>query len=344
MKIAIHRRKNSFSEDWLPYCDALGIETQIVDSYSSNIVRQLHDCDALMWHFHHASRRDVLFSKQLIYSLETSGKVLFPDVNTCWFFDDKVAQKYLLEEIGAPFVPAQIFYDKISARDWIETASFPKVFKLRHGAGSSNVQLARSKQEAFALAGRAFGRGFQQYRAASSLRDRWMKYRLGLTGFNDVVKGILRFGYTTDFNRVINRERGYVYFQDYIPDKTFDLRVIVIGDKAFGIKRNTRPNDFRASGSGLVEYGREHFSDAIIRQSFDLAKKIKSKALSIDYVCDQRPMIVEINFGFSSEVYRSCPGYWDRQLNWYDGPFNPSHWMVDGVIHEIEEHRFTPSK
>jgi glutathione synthase/RimK-type ligase-like ATP-grasp enzyme len=290
-----------------------------------------------MWHFHHANSHDVLFSKQLIYSLQTSGKVMFPDINTCWYFDDKVAQKYLMESIGAPLVPTYTFYDKKTALDWIESVSFPKVFKLRHGAGSLNVQLAKTKHEAIALVKRSFGKGFPQYRPVSSLRERWTKFRMGQSGIKDVAKGLLRFGYTTDFNRVVNSERGYVYFQDYIPGKKFDLRVIVIGNKAFGVKRNNRPNDFRASGSGLIEYGKEHFSDELIKQSFSLAKAIKSKALSIDYVFDEKPMIVEVNFGYSSEAYEPCRGYWDEHLAWHEGAFNPQHWMVDGVIQEINQ-------
>ncbi len=55
-----------------------------------------------MWHFHQGSPRDILFAKQLIFALQTSGKRVFPDFNTVWHFDDKVGQKYLLEAIEAP--------------------------------------------------------------------------------------------------------------------------------------------------------------------------------------------------------------------------------------------------
>lgn len=344
MKIAIHHRKNSFSEDWLEYCSDLNIDVEVVDCYSSNIVDRLRNCDALMWHFHHANCRDVLFSKQLIYSLQTSDKVVLPDFHTCWYFDDKVGQKYLLEAIGAPLVPSYTFYDKNSALEWLETTAFPKVFKLRHGASSSNVQLAKTKKAAEKLIRKAFGRGFPQYRPLSNLKERWRKFRIGQSEILDVIKGVMRLGYTTDYNRVVDSERGYVFFQDYIPDKKYDLRVIVIGNKAFGVKRRTRAGDFRASGSGLIDYGKEHFSDEIIRQSFELARKIHSNVLAIDYVYDEKPMIVEVNFGYSSEVYKPCPGYWDERLMWHEGPFNPQHWMVDLVIEQIELQKPVPIK
>ena len=44
--------------------------------------------------------------------------------------------------------------------DWIATATWPKVFKLRCGAGSSNVKLVRSRSEAEAFCTTAFNRGF----------------------------------------------------------------------------------------------------------------------------------------------------------------------------------------
>ena len=39
--------------------------------------------------------------------------------------------------------------------------------------------------------------------------------------------------------------RGYVYFQDFIPDNQFDTRVTVIGNRAFAFIRKVRPGDFR---------------------------------------------------------------------------------------------------
>ena len=81
MKIGIHSRKNSFSDRWIKYCIENYIEYKIVNCYSNDIMDQLEDCDALMWHFHHAEPRDFLFAKQLLYSIQLSGKIVFPDFN-----------------------------------------------------------------------------------------------------------------------------------------------------------------------------------------------------------------------------------------------------------------------
>ena len=109
MKIAIHHTPGTFSDRWISYCEEKGIPYKIVDAYSSDIVKQVEDCDAFMWHHHHANYKDALFAKQLLYSLQIAGKKVFPDFNTGWHFDDKVGQKYLLEAIGAPLVTSYVF-------------------------------------------------------------------------------------------------------------------------------------------------------------------------------------------------------------------------------------------
>ena len=97
MKIAIHHTPGSFSDRWISYCNDNNIEFKIVNCYDNDIVSQLDDCNALMWHHHHGNYKDVLFAKQLLYSLQVSGKKCFLIFNTTWHFDDKVGQKYLLE-------------------------------------------------------------------------------------------------------------------------------------------------------------------------------------------------------------------------------------------------------
>ena len=109
----------------------------------------------------------------MIYSLETAGIKCFPDFHTVWHFDDKVGQKYLLESIGAPLVPSYVFYSKKDALEWVEHTDFPKVFKLRGGAGSSNVILAHTPQEARSLIKKSFGKGFPQ----NSIRTLLSEYK-----------------------------------------------------------------------------------------------------------------------------------------------------------------------
>lgn len=337
MKIAIHERKGSFSEDWTTYCEKQGISWKAVNCYENDIITQLDDCDALMWHFHHANPKDTLFAKQLLYSAERAGLKVHPNFDTCWHFDDKVGQKYLLEAAGAPLVPTYVFYSMREAMDWVAETTFPKVFKLRGGAGSSHVQLARIQREAEKLISKAFKRGFRQYSPVENLKERCRLFRNGKSSLMNVLKGVVRLAYTTDFDRVAGKERGYVYFQDFIPGNDSDIRVIAVDGKAFAIKRYTRENDFRASGSGSIGYKKELFPEEAVKLTLDLADRLNIQVLAADFVFDKgKPKIVEISSGYTKEAYEPCEGYWDRDFNWHDGPFNAQHWMVDAICREVE--------
>lgn len=338
MKIAIHNRKTGFSQRFINYCQNHEIECKLISCYDNNIIDQLRDCDALLWHFHQGNPKDNLFAKQLIYSLQIAGIKVFPDFPTAWHFDDKVGQKYLLESIGAPLVPTWIFYDKPEALKWIKETDFPKVFKLRGGAGSNNVRLMRTREEAKKLIRKAFGRGFPSYDAMSSLKERWRKYKAGKTNKQDLVEGIIRFVIPPKYSKVGGRERGYIYIQKFIAKNDHDIRIIVIGDKAFGLKRLVRENDFRASGSGKFLYDRNLFDEETVRLSFKLAEKLMSQCVAFDYIYDdKKPFVTEISYGFTLEVYDPCPGYWDKNLKWYEGKFDPCSWMIDNLISQISE-------
>ncbi len=334
MKIAIHHTPGSFSDRWILYCKKNNIAYKIVNCYDNDIVAQLDDCDALMWHHHHGNYKDVLYAKQLLYSVQATGKKVFPDFNTTWHFDDKVGQKYLLESIGAPLVPSYVFYTKKDALNWIDKTTFPKVFKLRGGAGAANVKLVNTKSEARKIAKRAFGRGFSQFNRWNNLSERIRRFKEGKDNIKGIFKGVGRLFIPTEFAKMYPREKGYLYFQEFIPNNNFDIRIIVVGDKAFAIKRFTRQNDFRASGSGNIVYEKNHIDERCVQIAFEVNNKLRSQSVAFDFVFEENntPLIIEISYGFAVDAYNLCPGYWDSSLNWHEGKFNPQEWMVEELI------------
>lgn len=336
MKIAIYHRPGSFSDGWIRYCNDNGIDYKIVNAYESDIIEQVADCDAFMWHYHHGNYIDVLFAKQLLYSLQRAGKKVFPDFNTGWHFDDKVGQKYLLEAVGAPIVPSYVFYTEKDALNWIENTSFPKVFKLRGGAGSLNVKLVKTKNYAKKIVRKAFSKGFPQFGRIDYLKERSKKWKNGKDSFLGVCKGFYRLLFPPEYSKMHGREKGYVYFQEFIKDNKFDIRVVVIGNnKAFGLKRMVRKNDFRASGSGDIIYDKSGIDERCVRISFDIAKKLETQSLALDFIFDEgnNPLIVEISYGYSIKAYYKCEGYWTDDMIWHEGNgFDIEGWMVENII------------
>lgn len=338
MKIAIHECAESFSDRWIQYCNENNISYKLVNCYDTDIISQLEDCRGLMWHWSQNDYKAMLFARQLSMALEKKGIKVFPDVNTAWHFDDKVGQKYLLEAIGAPLVKSYVFYSKQEALDWLDTTTFPKVFKLRSGAGSVNVSLAKTKARAKQLVRKAFGNGFSHINRFSRLKDRFrvLNRDKNSTAARGVISGIARIFLPTEVERFSHNEKGYIYFQDFIPGNQYDTRLVVIGNRCFGNLRYCRKNDFRASGSGIKGLSPELIDKRSIKSAFEIAQKLKTQCLAFDFVLNgQEPRVIEISYGSPSKYYDDCPGYWDSNLNWNKEVVNPQYFMIEDFLESI---------
>lgn len=334
--IAIHySKKDDFSIDWIEYCQKNKIPFKMVSCYDNDIVDQLKDSKVLLWHVDNLQFEDQIFAKYLILALNNTGIKVFPNQNTVWHFDDKVAQKYLLEAIGAPLVATYVFYNKKTALDWVIKTSFPKVFKLRKGGASVNVFLAKNRSHAIKLVNRAFGKGFPTLDMTTILKERYRKYKLGTESVLGLLKGIVRLFIGTPFKNMSSNEKGYIYFQEFLPNNDHDQRIIVIGNRAIGLKRMVRKKDFRASGSGEFYYDRELFDEECVKIAFEVSRKLGFQSMSYDFIYNEegQPQIVEVSYGYSKNVYLPCPGYWDTNLNWHEGEIAAQDWIIEDVLY-----------
>ncbi len=340
MKIAIHKCPGSFSDRWILYCKQNNIKYKIVNCYEPNILSQLSECAGLMWHWTQNDYRAQNFARQFVLSIENKGLKVFPNSKTCWHFDDKVGQKYLLESLNAPLVPTHIFYNKKDAIEWIQKTTFPKIFKLRGGAGSQNVKLVKNKKTAQKLVRRAFGKGFPFMDKPSSLKQRFWVLRRdkNFNAFIYLLKGFVRLIYPKEGMDMLPRQKGYVYFQDFIPENSFDDRIVVIGNKAIAIRRYTRKDDFRASGSGLIEHNPKLFNKKTIKLAFDIANNIGSQSIAFDFVYDKgKAILLEISYAFSmGAAYDNCPGYWDENLNWHKDNIDPQRYIIEDFLNNLK--------
>jgi glutathione synthase/RimK-type ligase-like ATP-grasp enzyme len=334
--IAIHYTKGSFSEKWIEYCEKNNLFYKLVDCFSSDLVNELKTSKYLLWHWNHNDYKAQLCARQIIYSVERMGVKVFPNSNTCWHFDDKIGQKYLLEAINVPLIKSYVFYDKISAQNWITTVSFPKVFKLRSGAGSTNVKLVKSSLQAQKITNKMFSTGERFNRFTPLYESYWvLKRDKKLKSLFGVIKGIYRTLIPNEKLRKLSTEKNYIYAQDFIPENKYDIRVIVIGDKAFGIKRYVRSGDFRASGSGILDYDPKQIPIECLKIAFDVSEKLESQCLGFDFVfSNEEALIVEVSFAFNRKGYLDCQGYWNKNLDWIENSFNPEFFMIENLLKE----------
>jgi glutathione synthase/RimK-type ligase-like ATP-grasp enzyme len=280
----------------------------------------------------------VPIAKCVIAAAEKTGIKVFPNTATCWHFDDKVAQKYLLEAVRAPLVPSYVFCIRDTALRWVENATFPKVFKLRCGAASYGVQLVKSRRQARAICKKAFGAGFAsssgyladyrtKLRKTKSLQELLAKIKRMPASLRTIAAG----------KKLLPVQKGYVLFQEFLEGNEYDTRVTVIGTRAFGFIRHNRPGDFRASGSGSIEYDVRRIDLRCVQIALETAERIGSQSLAFDFLFDQdgEPRIAEISYCYLAEAVYQCSGYWDRKLNWHDGHFWPENLIIEDLITSI---------
>jgi glutathione synthase/RimK-type ligase-like ATP-grasp enzyme len=276
-----------------------------------------------------------LISRSILFSIEKSGIRVFPNYNTFWHFDDKISQKYIFEALNIPHAPMHVFFDKPSATRWLSSATFPLVFKLRGGAGSSNVFLLRNKNEAYHYLKKMFSKGIKPLRPAFHDFKTKMKNH---TNKKDWVETIKRLPVTIKNIILINSEmpweRNYFLVQEFLPGNTFDTRVTIIGNKAFTFRRFNRSNDFKASGSGNIDYTQEKIDKRAILLSFQTAQKLGSQSMAFDIIFNQenKPVILEMSYAYMPEAVYFTGGYWDLSLVFHNEPLWPEEVIIKQVL------------
>lgn len=337
LRLAIVHRPSSFSDRWIEWCRSNGVEHSIIDGYASDVMERLRGHDALLWHFDHEDATDLLMARHVLAAARDAGLVTFPDLATSWHFDDKIAQKYLLEALGAPLVPSWVFYDRQKAIDWLRTAELPVVAKLRAGAGSANVRLLRGLPEAERYCKLMFGAGIRPvsgYFTDSMTRLRSVGSRAQLMGKLKRLPGALNR--RLQLQRRAPRERGYVLFQQFVPGNLFDTRVAVVGQRAWAFIRHVRKNDFRASGSRSIDFDPARVDVECVRIAFATAFALGSQSMAFDFVTTPsgQPQLVEISYGYNPDVVYEVPGQWRPDLSWEAGRRRAEDEIMDGVLQE----------
>ena len=336
MKLAIHNYQGDFSDRWIEYCEVNNITYKLVNCYENDIIEVMKDFDVLLWSWNLSHFESLQFARELTYSLEKMNKIVFPNFKTSFFYDNKVGQKYLLESINSPMISSYVFYTKEKATQWASQATFPKVFKLSGGAGSMNVKLCHNKFQAKKFINQAFGKGFSQVDRIAWFKDKLNKFKENPSKQSSInlIKSFGRLFIPTQKEKSMSREKGYIYFQEFIPKNNFDIRIIVIGNRAIALKRLCRKDDFRASGSGKIVYDKNQIDKECLKVAFQTSKDLDVQCMAYDFVFDKnnKPLIVEISYHFSSTAYDDCQGYWDMTLKWHDKKINPQNMIIESLL------------
>jgi hypothetical protein len=199
------------------------------------------------------------------------------------------------------------------------------VLKLSAGYQASNVRLVRDRQEALFYVDQLFAHGVTAlgYRPASRSRQQLRRLRAVTTH----AKGHHPYAPTEQ----AELQHGYFFAQEFLPGNDLDVRITIIGDRAFVFRRLNRPDDFRASGSGRIDWNPRQVGDELVRFAFDVARKLDAQTVALDILRrGSEPVIVELTLSYASWAVRDCPGHWELygnhetgDLKWVDGSMRP---------------------
>jgi len=273
-------------------------------------------------------------AKDILPIIENEYKIkCFPNQKTCWHFDDKVKQYFLLKSHGFPIIDTWIFYKREKAYKWAESTEYPVIFKLRGGAGSQNVIMVKNSRKAKKLIKKQFGKGIKYFGFLNFYSTSW-KDKNFYGEYRKIGGKIKRLLQGKEPRLHWQIDKNYCLFQKFIPNNNFDTRVTVIGDRAYAYRRLNRSNDFRSSGSGDFDVNPEAIDLQHIEKAFEITKKLNFQSMAYDFLYDERSdsKLCEISYTFTDWMLYECPGFWDSKLNWYEGQYWPQYFHLIDLL------------
>jgi len=329
MKVGIHKaRYGKFSEYLQRYETILkhnNIQCTYLDVNSEHFWDEITNIDLFIYRWRHFHDEKQIADTILPIIERAMSIKCFPNMATCWHYDDKIKQYYLLRQLDFPTIKSWVFWSKAAAYYWIENvAQFPVVFKLKGGAASSNVILLKSKSEAKRIVKIMFSKGVKSGRLPTSASTRWKDFNIGKE-IHRWGGNILRILRDEDIYPYWQVDKNYAYFQEFLPNNDYDTRVTIIGDRAFAYRRMNRENDFRSSGSGVLSYDTTEIDMRFIETAFAISKSLGFQSMAYDFLKDQHDNVkfCEISYDFIDTYIFKCPGHWDSKLNWHKGNYWP---------------------
>lgn len=334
MKIAIqpdevvhhNGERQSYSDRWFALARDMEVEAVAVDVFSNDVIKEISTCDAFMWRCDPSAYMR-LYSSRLMSGIEEgAGMPVFPSLATRWHFEDKIAQYYFLAASGIPTPATTVSWTREHAIKFCTGATYPFVLKLATGYQGSNVRLIRNIDDALFYVDEMFSHGAISlgYRPASWPRRQVRRVRAAL----ELMRGRNPYGPSPE----ADLQYGYFLAQQFLPANDFDVRVTIIGDRAFAFRRFNRPGDFRASGSGRIDWDPSQIGEDALRLAYRVSHQMNAQTVAVDILRrNGEPVIVELTLAYASWAVRDCPGHWvlrgepaSGTLEWVAGSLEPA--------------------
>jgi glutathione synthase/RimK-type ligase-like ATP-grasp enzyme len=252
----------------------------------------------------------------LIY-IENNNGIIIPNFNSFISHENKMLQELEMKRLEIKSPKSYLVGSYEEGIVFLKQADFPVIAKKSKGFGSKTVEKINSIKE-----GRIF--------LKKNLTD-------GITFNIEYFKWLYK---KWKYNTLYPKQHGKVIFQEMIENLLFDWKVLIFNDVCFVLKRFTKKDDFRASGSGIFDY-KAIPSDEVLNFALEVRKKLNIPFASFDIVeSDNQCFLIEyqsIHFGLltalNAEVY-----YKYENNNWksYKKDYEVDYFFANAIIDYIE--------
>lgn len=304
---------------------------QLVDIDHHDWISEINKFDAVIYKSSYMGAKSSGYYKEKIFFIENYlKKIVIPNYKTVWHFESKIAQSYLFKHFEIRTPETVVSFDYHDALNTIANMEMPVVMKKSDGAGSSNVFLVRTQKSASKIIANAFCDQLWNERKSSS--DRALKVSLVLK----------QWFWKKMLNYLTDKDRFHaIYWQSFVRNNNSDLRITVIGNRyAFAFWRKNRKNDFRASGSGNLDYG-TNIPENVLRYCIEFNEKMGFDSMAYDILfTDDSFLVVEMSYGYSDSAIYNSPGYYEivnKQLIFHSGHFWPQFLWVEWLMQRINQ-------
>jgi len=280
--VGIHRDRYNWHKRYGHYCHEYGLEFIEMDLFSNDWITAAKKCDVVLFKGT-MNRESIRILKERIYYLETFlGKTSVPNWNSFWHFDSKAIQREVAQLSGMK-IPDTIVAGTSCDIELIKTVLPDEVIiKESFGAGSSYVKSIRND---------------------CLRRWRLRQWQLERPFYRVVCACLRRIG--------IQPLRGpQKVIQRMIDNDGFDIRIVTIGERyAYFFKRLVRDNDFRASGSGRIDYSWDERYSSLLRRLLGFSRRMKFNTMAYDIIIgsDACPYLIEMSSLFGGKAMPDCP-------------------------------------
>lgn len=335
MKVGIFNVKSGKSKDFISIFKKIleynNIDYVLLD-YDNNFWNKIIDIDYYIHRFV-GTDQDIYIANSILPIIENVlNKSCYPNFKTYWSYEDKIKEYFLMLNNEFPMVKSFIFFDKNEAFLWIESINnFPIIFKLKSGAGSSNVIKVNDRRQAKKIVKRLFGRGVTDQGIPSYGNLKYLNPKSLIK--HSGTKILTKFGFNNKWP-VWQIHKNYALFQEFLPNNKYDTRVTTIGKRAFAFRRLNRKNDFRSSGSGLIDYDINCIDKKFVKIALDISNKMQFQSMAYDFIYDKdnEPVFCEISYTCNDKAIYNCPGFWDEELNFVEGNFWPQFYIIKDLL------------